>query len=736
MKKYLFLLVCVLFAHSFYALSYAGNVNNNSNTEQKIPHRKIYGFFLVNLDFGNQQYGIGSLYADNPAEAELLYPFGNQEGLFAGAVANNVYYGCSYIYKSTGPVPSDLISVDLSTGERKNIGPWTEDINFKVNDMAYNGYDEKMYAVGFQYGTSSLFTVDLETGKLTKVVDLQKTASAIAANFFGKMYCTCMDGGLYEINTEDGSMTLVCQTEMDSPVANLGLEFDHTDGSLYWACNSYTKDKGQFYYLGRFDMKADPVTFTLAGEIGSPSSYAQLLGLHVPYVLAGEEAPAAPTNISVTPYDNGELKAKIKWTNPTKNFGGENLEDITMITIKRGDDHVGTISTKELGAELEFEDTTIPASGEYKYIIYASNHKGDGEKAYISQYIGMDVPSPVKNLKVVVEEGCKTTSLSWEKSEGGAHGSYVDPATITYKIVRYPDEVVVAENLKETSYKDESIRRLAAYHYKVFAVNEIGETEAYSNSIIAGPAMDIPYNETFAEINAISNQWTAFDANNDNYTWMFSTGAGQYTFGDATTAAEYYINPMFTPQDITSDADEWIVTPPINFEAGKQYSLKFDYRSVTDENLTVTIGNSNSPEAQETIEELTLEAIPEQSTDFVAKEILLPVSYSDEVRAIGFHLTTPYPSTMYSFIQIANMEISEYKAVDETEAQDRIAVRVVDGSIMIYGEFNVAEIYSADGMKVASTTENIVPAGTIDKGMYIVRVVKDNKAQTFKVMMK
>lgn len=248
--------------------------------------------------------------------------------------------------------------------------------------------------------------------------------------------------------------------------------------------------------------------------------------------------------------------------------------------------------------------------------------------------------------------------------------------------------------------------------------------------------MDIPYNETFAEINAISNQWTAFDANNDNYTWMFSTGAGQYTFGDATTAAEYYINPMFTPQDITSDADEWIVTPPINFEAGKQYSLKFDYRSVTDENLTVTIGNSNSPEVHETIEALTLEAIPEQSTDFVAKEILLPVSNSDEVRAIGFHLTTPYPSTMYSFIQIANMEISEYKAVDETEAQDRIAVKTVDGSIMIYGEFNLAEIYSPDGMKVASTTENIVPAGTIDKGMYIVRVVKDNKAQTFKVMMK
>lgn len=91
------------------------------------------------------------------------------------------------------PSPGNLIAIDLNTKERTDIGPWTDTSdgaysNLRMQDMTYSYADETMYAVGFEMGTSSLFSIDLETGKTTKTCDLSNTIGVIAANHDGEIY--------------------------------------------------------------------------------------------------------------------------------------------------------------------------------------------------------------------------------------------------------------------------------------------------------------------------------------------------------------------------------------------------------------------------------------------------------------------------------------------------------------------------------------------------------------------
>lgn len=734
MKKYLFLLVCVLFAQSFYSLSFADKVDSNT-TEQEVPHRKAYAYFQSNLDFGNNQYGIGTFYLDTPEETELIYPFDNNEGIYSGAVANGLFYACIYEYKVLGPPePKNFISINLETGERKEIGLWAEDNSTRTIDMTYSYSEKTMYAIAYSAYTNGLFTIDLNTGKLNKVIDIETLYNGIAANYEGQLY-VFNDGILYTLDKKTGEINEICKTEFNKPTNKYSMEFDHTDGNLYWVGASENIDNGN-YHLIRFNINNSPVTYDDLGRIASENSKAQCYGLYIPFVLGGEYAPAAPSDFTITPDKSGELKAILKWTNPSKTFGDSNLTELTSVTIIRNNDTIATIPTTEIGTQMEWIDENIPSFGEYEYKIYATNNAGNGENAVYQEYIGPDSPSAVTDVIDEITNNCNSISLSWKKSEGGAHGNYCDPEGITYKIIRYPDETVVAENLKETYYTDNSIKRLARYYYEIYAVNEYGENATlFNNYIIAGPAITMPYSELFADQNVTNNQISFYDSNNDEYSWVISSAFGPYQFGDDTPAIEYIINPSLTPTNIDKNADEWFITPPLKFEANKQYTLTFDYRSIINENIEITIGENNSIEAQNTYETIDIKALDAESVDFTKYTILLPTTTEECIQCIGFHLTTPFPEDRYSYLQITNIEVKEYVSVDETELKDIVTVKAIDRNIIIEGQFNKAEVYSADGMKVASTSENVIPAGTLEKGLYLVRVMKDNKAETFKVIL-
>ena len=332
------------------------------------PNRKVYAFFQNNIT--SEGYGIGTFNMNNTMQPELLYAFDAEEmmGFYAGAVANGIFYGATYQYQSAqAPVTLDLMSIDLLTGEKRYVGPWTTNESMKLQDMAYDYSTNTMYAVGYNLGRSYLYTLDLATGATTQVGQLPMTFFGIAINYKGDLFgVESNTGSIYKLNKEtariaDYVVAGICQ----GFVTNQSMEFDHTTGKLYWAAMARSIDGGQASYLYEIDVEADLPSINNLGEIrrsemlyGSP-----IIGMYIPYVLAGEQAPAAVSNINFTTDPTGELKTTISFTAPSINFGGAELSDLTSITITRNDETIATITTAEVGKAIEFVDDKVPANG-------------------------------------------------------------------------------------------------------------------------------------------------------------------------------------------------------------------------------------------------------------------------------------------------------------------------------------------------------------------------------------
>lgn len=737
MKKYLLLLVCVLFAQSFYALSNSDNSKNDEGTKD-IPKRKVYAYFQNNYDFDGN-YGIGITKINDPSKTELIIPF-NGEGIFAGAVANGIYYACTYEYQmSAPPKPQNLIAYNLTTGNKKEIGPWAieNEDNMKVLDMTYNYANNTMYALAYSSYMKGIFKVDLNTGTFTELIkwDIYNFPDykVIAANYDGQIFIMGTDGKLYEYKEKTNIVEEIGKIDYTIDANRASLEFDHTDGNLYLSTSSRAIDNNNCHLL-KININETGVTYDDLGRIGSQTSETLCYGLYIPFVIDGEDAPAAPTNFTIIPDEKGELKATLKWKNPETTFGEDPLTNLSSITILRNNEIIANIPTTEIGKDMEWIDEEVPSLGEYEYTIYANNNIGIGEKIIYNQYIGPDSPAAVTDVIATPGQSCENISLSWVQPTEGFHGNYCDPQSIRYKIIRYPDETIIAEDITDTKIIDNNIKRLARYHYEVYAYNEVGGNSSISkNYVIAGPAKDIPYNENFNDYNNIINNVSFIDGNKDEYSWNITSELSYYIFGDNQNAIGYIIMPGYTPQSMQNNADEWFITPPLNFEPGVQYSLKFEYRSIKNEQLEISTGNNNSAETQNVLETVELKAIEGSEPIFSEYTMLLPNVDKNEIRTIGFHLTTPLPEDLYSFVQITNIEITGQKGINSESNSDNISIITHNGNIQIIGEFEKALIYATDGTIITETRENSIETNTFNKGIYIIKIIKDNKVQTYKI---
>ena len=91
-----------------------------------------------------------------------------------------------------------------------------------------------------------------------------------------------------------------------------------------------------------------------------------------------------------------------------------------------------------------------------------------------------------------------------------------------------------------------------------------------------GTALDVPVTQDFSNLTYFENQWMAYDANSDAYSWTYTSEWGPLQFGDTAPCAEYIVNPGI--DNYGNDADEWLITPPIAFDASKSYKIRLKIR--------------------------------------------------------------------------------------------------------------------------------------------------------------
>lgn len=675
MKKHLFPTIAALMLACAGMPAYAAD---------DAPHLKVYGYFNYNGAIADGSYGFASFYLDRLDEAEVVYPYGDEKSIYAGACVDDVFYAYEYKYNSVaGPENGNFISYNIVSGKYAQLG--TEGLgeqgaSFKPQDMTYDYSTGTMYAVGFSQGESALYEVDLADGTLAKKVTLQETLGAIAADKDGTVYGVgAVDGAIYRVNMDDGSLLLVANTGFGGLMYNQTMEFDHTTGLLYWAANSYDYDGARESYMLCVDLHAERITIKNLGAIGIGSTF---MAMYVPFAEGGINAPAAPSDFTVTPGAMGARTATLAWTVPTTTFGGEPLADaVTGITVERNGEVVATLPA----TATSYEDNGITEDGECEYVVYATNAAGNGGKARAFSFVGCDKPDAVTDMTFTVGEGCASATLSWVAPTRGFNGGYFSEDGLTYKIVRLPDNKTVAEGLAETSFTDTEIGRLGRYTYVIYACNDNGETAAeVGEYYVLGKAMDLPMTQDFSNLTYFENQWMAYDGNADNYSWTYSTEWGYYQFGDATPCAEYIINPGI--DNPGNDADEWLVTPPMNFEAGKSYRLKLTARCIADHVLKLTVGGNNQLDSQADFGELTLKEVTNGDAYEISEyEVNLP-SGIEGVKCVGLHLVSPYPvSTNASYLQIMNVTVEEGEATGITApviVPDNAAVYTIDGRMV------------------------------------------------------
>ena len=113
-----------------------------------------------------------------------------------------------------------------------------------------------------------------------------------------------------------------------------------------------------------------------------------------------------------------------------------------------------------------------------------------------------------------------------------------------------------------------------------------------------------------------ADQWTVIDNNHDDYTWEFDDYFE--TMGCSTT------NPDM-------GADDWLISPEINVEAG-MYMLAFEYRGSSGDKMDVFYGNGQTIEDMDNL----LLDLPSTDGDFITYTKMFTVAEDGKIY-LGFH---------------------------------------------------------------------------------------------------
>ena len=510
---------------------------------------EIYGFSCNDVDY--TQNGLVKFNSSSPAQMSRDNIV--SDDVTAGAFGGDAYYVMrtfQYFY------PGALCTVDLTTGQLTEVASYVE--NAKVRqaiEMSYDVTTETMYMIfgSDEDSYSTAFgTVNLTTGEQTVInPNLNRYVRAMAVNKDGVVYAIDQDGYLLTIDKKDGKCTEVFNLKC-TPFYRQTMEFDRNTGDLYWAY----RDAYQYSVLKKVDINTG--TVQNLGVIGDGNEC--VLGMYIPYALCADGAPAKVSNFSITADAMGELSATLSWTCPSLTYSGAELNSIDKMEIYRDGALIQTLTDAQPGKAMTYIDTPS-ASGVYTYTVVAHNNEGEGVATNYSLFIGRDLPSAVR-ITSVNRIGTTGIALQWEAPTTGINNGYLDTKSIRYKVTRISDYKVMAEDITETSFTDNSITQLNRYRYQIDVYNADGQGgSTMTGYIVNGPARSLPLNADFNDTDEAS-LWSVGDANADGVFWFWQ-------FNSYENRGYYYYQTEWE-----QDANDWLLSPLTTFESGKTYKIE------------------------------------------------------------------------------------------------------------------------------------------------------------------
>ncbi len=498
----------------------------------------------------------------------------------AGAtIQDGVYYGVNFDsswYSFFGIIFVDLYKYDMETWEYLG----SESLSGEGDDFSFVADETATAADGTTYGVfwtadasgSELCVVDYATLSRTAIGAIENSYVALGITKDGQLYGVATDANLYKIDKTTAQETLVGPT---------GVAVADANGSYYYQCGEIDQTDDTFYWLAvdvntgittLYSVDLNTGATTAINEVGEYN----ILGLCIEGPAANDGAPAKITDLTTT-FVNGGTTGTVNFTAPTETYAGGELTGELTYTILNGEETLATGTTTP-GAAVSLE-VTLP-EGMQTITAIVSNAEGDSPKAKTTFWVGFDIPQPPTQVTFTLDGN--VANVSWTAPAAGIHEGFL--GDITYDVYRFQgsDSTLVAEGISETSFSETlEVGELAIYSYGIVAKNDTIKSEmSYSEGQALGNALTVPYFADFTSQTTF-NLFTVLDSNQDLNTWAWSSS--------------YY---AYYHYDGNNTGDDWLITPPIQLQAGKVYDVTAEIASngtTFPERFEIMMGSQATP---------------------------------------------------------------------------------------------------------------------------------------------
>lgn len=552
-----------------------------SAPEQQLSELKFMATMNQSLDWtstgaANMQYAIYELTPGADNIFSRLSMVESRKVTDAAVYYDGYYYSFKVPSNDTYSNYSSIITkYDTDTWQGELVQVYGTGTGNIAEDMTVDYISGNVYAVGnnvYMGGERELKNVDLSTGAMTKVGNLNAHIYAIAADGNGQLWGVGTPTGvsvptnLYKIDKNTATTTLVAPMNINLYTGSLSsLTFDLRDGKLYYVAQTYVEneDKERFWTNGLFEINTTTGTATLVQNFENMEILAGLAlkDCH-------PKAPATPNDMKFV-FDAGSTVAGcVTCTLPKLTFDGTTLSGNLKVEVTVDGEIVYEASGLAPGASFKSKNIAMESGMSHlvKVFCYAGTFKGVPAQDYV--YAGTDTPAAPTNLAVDINKDGNSIHVSWDASKS-VNGGYIDESMLRYDVTLMPDKIKIGTDLTATEldYTFEN-RKMGVSQVLVSAkIGEVESSNAVSSLFQAGTPWPVPYLETFNYSGEAMWPFTVIDANNDENNFGF-----RWYFGSNQKAAWYYCTPTAT----NHGCDDWLITPAIAFEQGKVYRLQFD----------------------------------------------------------------------------------------------------------------------------------------------------------------
>mgnify|MGYP002515933006 CR=1 FL=1 len=498
---------------------------------------------ITQVPYGIYSFEIGDNIAPQAVMTDLSYNF------LSGAYTGDKFIGIYAMEVMGGLNGARYITIDPATKtELKNIVYDTSKGGYSLlpSTMAYNNIDNTIYSLQYNDDLSGLnwsrYNTDYDWMDKIAAFRGKYNVLTLGNTPDGEMYFINVYGDLYRINRANGRPSLIAWTGITPQAYSQSMTYDNRTGLFLWAAIS---DEGNCLY------SVDPETAQteLVAKFGKQEQFTSIYSLEES---AKDDAPAKVGDLKLNFAQAGGLDGTITFTVPTKTYAGATLGTSTLNVWLDGQNLKGVEAQPG-------EQVSIPVSlaeGNHYVAVNSKNATGWSPLASLKLFAGFDTPEAPAAVSFANADG--TSTVTWSAPAAGVNKGYIDPSALTYTVVRMPDSVTVADQHAGTTFTEPTPAALHSYSYRVYATNH-GKRSTYgvSNKVTCGDAFTTPYRQAFDSQQTFDDYFTVIDNDSDGTIWKYQEYGSIVRFDLA--------------WDSKKQADDWLITPAISLQGGKNY---------------------------------------------------------------------------------------------------------------------------------------------------------------------